>query len=155
MWQISKQSMICKWTNNSVFSLIAITSIIVVTVTAFYILSLNVQVIPLYFAMTRIENRNVWEEFQKQWFRMLRARIDWKSLLIPCAHANFVKNKSLIGYGKRNETSIEKSFVEYMKIRPAGQFSQIFIRTRTEDGSNKTIGGDFWMVSRVICTVSR
>ena len=98
--------MICKWTNNSVFSLIAITSIIVVTVTAFYILSLNVQVIPLYFAMTRIENnknRNVWEEFQKQWFRMLRARIDWKSLLIPCAHANFVKNKSLIGYGKRNE----------------------------------------------------
>ena len=90
---------------------------------------------------------NVEKEFQKQWFRMQRARIDWKSMLDTCAHVNSVKNKSLIGYGKINETSIKNTFVEYMNIRPVGQFSQVFIRTKTKDGRKKTIGGDFWMVS--------
>ncbi len=141
-------------------------SVIVMVLTASYMFYLHPQVLPVYSVMVRIENligsydpeRNnthrgninldyIEQEFQKQWFRMQRARIDWKGMLVPCGYVNSVKNKTLIGYGKINETSIKTSFVEYMDIRPVGQFSRIFIRTRTTDGRNKTIGGDFWMVS--------
>lgn len=97
--------------------------------------------------------KNVEKEFQKQWFRMQKARVDWEAMIAPCTYINSVKNKSLIGWGKINETSNQKSFVEYMDIRPAGQFSRIFIRTRTKDGRDKTIGGDFWMVSYTLIVI--
>ena len=94
-----------------------------------------------------VYEKSVEEEFQKQWFRMQKARVDWEAMIAPCTYINSVKNKSSFGWGKINETSNHTSFVEYTDIRPAGQFSRIFIRSRTKDGRNKTIGGDFWMVS--------
>ena len=86
------------------------------------------------------------QEFKRQWLRMLRARVDWKAILAPCL-GNTEWNKTNPGWGKANETSAEKSFIDFMDIRPAGQFSRIFIQTRTKDGKNKTIGGDFWKVT--------
>ena len=84
--------------------------------------------------------------FKRQWLRMLRVRVDWKAILAPCL-GNTEWNKTNPGWGKANETSAEKSFIDFMDIRPAGQFSRIFIQTRTKDGKNKTIGGDFWKVT--------
>ena len=143
--------------------LFAVLSVVVVIVTSYFMISLPVNVLPNYSAIvrnyinyvgnkTRVGNikgeYNIIErEFQKQWFRMLQARIDWERMLIPCGYVNSAKNKTLIGFGKINETSKGTSFVEYMDIRPAGQFSRLFIRTRTKDGRYKEIGGDFWMVS--------
>ena len=86
------------------------------------------------------------QEFKRQWLRMLKARVDWKAFLAPCL-GNTEWNKTNPGWGKANETSAEKSFIDFMDIRPAGQFSRIFIQTRTKDGKNKTIGGDFWKVT--------
>ena len=94
-----------------------------------------------------LDKVDVEKEFKKQWFRMQRARVDWKAMLVPCGYVNSVINRTMIGWGKINATSITKSFVDYIEIRPAGQFSRIFIRTRTKDGRKKAIGGDFWMVS--------
>ena len=155
MWHVTKGMIVSTRKLKSYWlfsSMLVIIIFLVATITfsVFYKIPFNVHVLPVYSAVMGIEDSgkaNVEKEFQKQWFRMQRARIDWKSMLIPCFHVNSVKDKSLIGYGKINETSIPKSFVEYMNIRPAGQFSQVFIRTKTNDGRNKTIGGDFWMVS--------
>ena len=151
MWHNTKAWTIHEWSKCSRFRTIAFITIIVLAVTSFYVVNVNI-FLPIYSTIVGFDNNirkvDVEKEFQNQWLRMQKARVDWKSLLTPCAHVNSVKNKSLIGYGKINETSIEESFVEYMNIRPAGQFSQVFIRTRTKDGRNKTIGGDCWMVSQ-------
>ena len=158
----NREGMIYKRQILSPRGLFAVLSVVVVIVTSYFMISLPVNVLQNYSAIvrnyinvrnkTRVNNirgeYNIIErEFQKQWFRMLQARIDWERMLIPCGHVNSAKNKTLIGFGKINETSKGTSFVEYMDIRPAGQFSRIFIRTRTKDGRYKEIGGDFWMVS--------
>lgn len=155
-----------RWKTSSLFLLVTVLSVFVIVATAFYLFSLH----PKFPVMINIgdhvgldniernstlgDNKNGgnidgdYIEFQKQWFRMQRARIDWEAMLNnSCGYVNSVKSKTLIGWGKINETSKEMSFVEYMDIRPAGQFSRIFIRTRTKDGRKKQIGGDFWMVS--------
>jgi hypothetical protein len=165
---ISKEGTIHKRQIFSPYCLVAVSSVAVVVVTLFFMVTLPVNVLPSYSAIivsvkdkiynaargnkSRVGNvdgdGNVIEkEFQKQMFRVFQARIDWEGLLIPCGYVNSAKNKTLIGYGKINETSRKTSVVEYIDIRPAGQFSRIFIHTRTKDGQNKTIGGDFWMVS--------
>lgn len=84
-------------------------------------------------------------EFRKQWLRMLKSRVDWEGILAPCI-GHMQLNNTMPGWGKVNETSGEESFIKFMDIRPAGQFSRIFIHTRTKDGRNKTIGGDYWRV---------
>ena len=85
------------------------------------------------------------KEFRKQWWRMQKQRIDWKQIISPCAD-HTVTGETLPGWGIENMTSLETSYVEYMEVRPAGQFSRFFIRTKTADNRNKTIGGDFWKV---------
>ena len=92
-----------------------------------------------------IGNNEVEKEFVKHWFRMQKQRVDWKQILAPCAN-NTVVGRTLPGWGKENATSLEKSYVQYMDIRPAGQFSRFFIRTKTNDGRYKVFGGDFWKV---------
>ena len=93
-----------------------------------------------------IGDNEVEKEFVNHWFRMQKQRVDWKQILAPCAN-NTVVGRTLPGWGKENATSLEKSYVEYVDIRPAGQFSRFFIRTKTNDGRYKVIGGDFWKVS--------
>ena len=85
------------------------------------------------------------KEFKKQWFRVQKQRVDWKQILAPCAN-NTIVGQTPPGWGKENATSLKNSYVEYMDIRPAGQFSKFFIRTKTDDGRHKVIGGDFWKV---------
>ena len=93
-----------------------------------------------------VNNNLIENEFKKQWFRIQKRRVDWKQILAPCAN-NTVLDQTLPGWGKEYETALNTSYVEYIDIRPAGQFSRFFIRTKTNDGRNKTIGGDFWKVN--------
>ena len=90
-------------------------------------------------------NSGLDNEFEKQWLRIQKDRVDWKQILAPCAN-NTILNQTLPGWGKENRTSLRTSYFDYIDVRPAGQFSRFFIKTKTNDGRNKTIGGDFWKV---------
>ena len=94
-------------------------------------------------AGTQTEQRN--NNFHYNWLRMHRSRINWREILKPCLdQMSWGSLKS--GWGKANRSSARTSYVSYMDIQPSGQFSRIFIHTRTASGQDKTIGGDFWRV---------
>ncbi len=97
-------------------------------------------------------NNEIENEFKKQWLRVQKHRVDWKQILAPCAN-NTVLGQTLPGWGKENETSLKTSYFDYIDVRPAGQFSRFYIRTKTKDGRNKTIGGDFWKVNNFLTIV--
>ena len=79
------------------------------------------------------------------WLRMPQARTDWRTLLDPCSdQVAWGTLKS--GWGKVNRSSANTSYVSYINIQPSGQFSRIFIQTRTANGQDKIIRGDFWRV---------
>ena len=83
--------------------------------------------------------------FHYNWLRMHRARTNWREILKPCSdQMSWGSLKS--GWGKVNRSSARTSYVSYEDIQPSGQFSRIFIHTRTASGQDKTIGGDFWRV---------
>ncbi|KAK2561129.1 hypothetical protein P5673_016270 [Acropora cervicornis] len=85
------------------------------------------------------------DDFRRDWFRQHRARVDWKSILKPCINNTqwgLVKKY----WGRENRSSARTSQVVYTDIRPAGEFSKIFIQSKTADNRTKLIGGDSWRV---------
>ena len=85
------------------------------------------------------------DDFRRDWFRLHRARVDWKTILKPCINNTqwgLVKKY----WGKENRSSARTSQVVYQDIRPAGEFSKIFIQSKTVDNRTKLIGGDSWRV---------
>ena len=85
------------------------------------------------------------DDLRDQWLRMHRARADWRALLKPCSD-QMAWGTFKSGWGKVNRSSARTSYLSYMDIQPSGQFSRIFIQTRTASGRDKIIGGDFWRV---------
>lgn len=98
---------------------------------------------PLY--LTSNVNRNTLQDFGRDWCRMRNARIDWKRIREPCEQ-NTVYEYSLPGWSKENRTNGRFSFLDFMDIRPAGEFSKVMIRTQTAYGLIKSVGGDYWRV---------
>ena len=84
-------------------------------------------------------------DFRRDWFRQHRARVDWKSMLKPCID-NTQWGLERKYWGKENRSSARTSQVVYIDIRPAGEFSKIFIQSKTADNRTKLIGGDSWRV---------
>ena len=85
------------------------------------------------------------DDFRRDWFRQRRARVDWESMLKPCINNTqwgLVKKY----WGKENRSSARTIQVVYQDIRPAGEFSKIFIQSKTADNRTKLIGGDSWRV---------
>ena len=85
------------------------------------------------------------QDFRREWFRQRRARVDWQSLMKPCIDNmawGLVKNH----WGKINRSSAIASEVVSWNIKPAGEFSKIFIQSKTSDNRTKLIGGDTWRV---------
>ena len=85
------------------------------------------------------------DDFRRDWFRQHRARVDWKSILKPCIN-NTRWGLEKKYWGKENRSSARTSQVVYQDIRPAGEFSKIFIQSKTADNRTKLIGGDSWRV---------
>ncbi|XP_015768064.1 PREDICTED: uncharacterized protein LOC107346763 [Acropora digitifera] len=85
------------------------------------------------------------KDFRRDWFRQHRARVDWKSILKPCIN-NTQWGLEKKYWGKENRSSARTSQVVYTDIRPAGEFSKIFIQSKTADNRTKLIGGDSWRV---------
>ena len=97
------------------------------------------------------------EDFRRDWLRQRRARVDWQEILRPC-HDNVAWGQVKDGWGKLNRSNANTSDTIFKDIRPAGEFSKIFIQSRTSDNRTKTIGGDSWRVyvrgpSSVVVTV--
>ena len=97
------------------------------------------------------------EDFRSDWLRQRRARVDWQEILRPC-HDNTAWGQVKDGWGKFNRSNANTSDITFKDIRPAGEFSKIFIQSRTSDNRTKTIGGDSWRVfvrgpSSVVVTV--
>ena len=84
-------------------------------------------------------------DFRRDGFRQHRARVDWESILKPCiSNTQWGLEKKY--WGKENRSSARTSQVVYQDIRPAGEFSKIFIQSKTADNRTKIIGGDSWRV---------
>ena len=49
-------------------------------------------------------------------------------------------------WGKTNRSNATTSDIIFKDIRPAGEFSKIFIQSKTLDNRPKVIGGDTWRV---------
>lgn len=85
-------------------------------------------------------------DFQWHWFRQRQARVDWRSFVWPCENYTRWDVEERRGWGKKNRTNANRSYVSFWDIRPAGEFSRIFVQSRTAEGHLKTFGGDFWRV---------
>ena len=86
-----------------------------------------------------------YQDFRSEWFRQRRARLDWRSMIQPCIDNlpwGLVKNQ----WGKTNRSSAAASEIVYQEIKPAGEFSKIFIQSKTVNNQTKLIGGDTWRV---------
>ncbi|KAK2560940.1 hypothetical protein P5673_016057 [Acropora cervicornis] len=87
----------------------------------------------------------LFRDFRRDWLRQRRARLDWQSMLKPC-HDNMEWGLVKKYWAKENRSSARTSEVVYKDIRPAGEFSKIFIQSKTADNRTKLIGGDTWRV---------
>lgn len=100
-----------------------------------------------YFPMlaTKTIKRNGLLEFRKNWCRVRRVATDWELLGTTC-EGNTKFGVDLPGWGIQNRTDPRSSFIPYMDIKPAGEFSRFSIQSQTHNGEPKTIGGDDWRV---------
>ena len=85
------------------------------------------------------------QDFRHEWFRQRRARVDWKNIIKPCAD-NMAWGLVKEHWGKTNRSNATTSDIIFKDIRPAGEFSKIFIQSKTSDNRTKFIGGDSWRV---------
>ena len=86
-----------------------------------------------------------YQDFRRQWLRQRRARVDWQSIIKPCKD-NMAWGQVPDGWSKLNRSSPVASEVVFWDIRPASEFSKIFIQSKTSDNRTKAIGGDTWRV---------
>ena len=94
---------------------------------------------------TETIKRNGLLEFRKDWCRVRRVATDW-GLLGETCEGNTKFGVDLPGWGIQNKTDPTKSFIPFMDIRPAGEFSRFSIQSQSYNGQHKTIGGDDWRV---------
>ena len=85
------------------------------------------------------------QDFRHEWLRQRRARVDWKNIIKPCAD-NIAWGSVKDHWGKINRSNATTSDITFKDIRPAGEFSKIFIQSKTSDNRTKLIGGDTWRV---------
>ena len=85
------------------------------------------------------------QDFRHDWLRQRRARVDWKSIIKPCAD-NMAWGLVKEHWGKTNRSNATTSYILFKDIRPAGEFSKVFIQSKTSDNRTKLIGGDTWRV---------
>ena len=85
------------------------------------------------------------QDLQNEWLRQRRARVGWKNIIKPCAD-NMAWGLVKDHWGKTNRSNATTSDIIFKDIRPAGEFSKIFIQSKTSDNRTKLIGGDTWRV---------
>ena len=85
------------------------------------------------------------QDFRNEWLRQRRARVDWKNIIEPCFD-NMAWGSVKEHWGKTNRSNAATSDIIFKDIRPAGEFSKIFIQSKTSDNRTKLIGGDTWRV---------
>ena len=66
-------------------------------------------------------------------------------MIKPCAD-NMAWGLVKDHWGKTNRSNATTSDIIFKDIRPAGEFSKIFIQSKTSDNRTKLIGGDTWRV---------
>ena len=133
-------------------SLLRITFALCFVVSFFFISSL-LKVTPsidsppiFYFAETnKTDETNEIDDFRREWLRQHRARSDWQAIIKPC-YDNMAWGKVKAGWGKVNRTNAFTSKIIFQDIRPAEEYSKIFIQSKTSDNRTKVIGGDTWRV---------
>ena len=77
--------------------------------------------------------------------RQRRARMDWQAIINPC-YDNMDWGKVKAGWERPNRINASTSEIIFQDIRPAGEYSKIFIQSKTSDNVTKVIGGDTWRV---------
>ena len=94
---------------------------------------------------TETELERFKKHFRFHWYRERKARVDWWAIMKPC-YDNMEWRQVKPGWEKHHRTDASKSLIISQDIQPAGQFSRLFIQSRTKEGRIKTMGGDSWRV---------
>lgn len=84
------------------------------------------------------------ENFQNDWCRMQRARLEWKDVLRPCWNSTVWGAPSRFGINQMSDP--QKSYISQWDIKPSGDFSRFFIQSVSVNNELKTIGGDSWRI---------
>ena len=84
------------------------------------------------------------ENFQNDWCRMQRARLEWKDVLRPCWNSTVWGASSRFGINQMSDP--QKSYISQWDIKPSGDFSRFFIQSVSVNNELKTIGGDSWRI---------
>ena len=90
----------------------------------------------------RLENLRL-KDFRRDWCRQRRARVDWQGMMESCK-GDMAWNP--VKWDKIHRSDASTSEIVFWDIRPAGEFSKIFIKSKTSDNRTKMIGGDTWRV---------
>ena len=85
-------------------------------------------------------------DFCREWLRQHRAHSDWQAIIKPC-YDNMAWGKVKDGWEIANRTDASTSEITFQDIRPAGEYSKIFIQSKATDNRAKVIGGDTWRVN--------
>lgn len=97
------------------------------------------------FSKKRKENTTATDKLlqtlRKQWKLYTQLDTDWKSILKPCEHDMLWKTKR----ATHQQTNIVTSSFT-TDVKPAREFSSIYIHTKAISGIDKTVGGDAWRV---------
>ncbi|XP_020916504.1 uncharacterized protein LOC110253894 [Exaiptasia diaphana] len=83
--------------------------------------------------------------FRFHFKRERKARTDWWGILKPCFN-NTDWGQVKPGWEKSQRTDASTSLIISQDIRPAREYSRLFIQTKTKDGRLKSFGGDSWRV---------
>ena len=95
---------------------------------------------PLY---TAIKKSMRLKDFQRDWLRQRRARVDWQGMMESCKDD---MAWDPVKWDKIHRSDASISEIVFWDIRPAGEFSKILIQSKTSDNRTKVIGGDTWRV---------
>ena len=84
-------------------------------------------------------------DFETNWCRLRHAKLDWRRYSAPCVETNWgIKNAGW--RHKTLRTCASHSFIAKWDIRPSGEFSRVFIQSKTASNHTKNIGGDSWRI---------
>jgi len=109
----------------------------------------NLNMVQIFSKPEMIHNSSIisrrFQDFRHEWLRQRRARVDWESMIKPCSD-NMAWGLIKKHWGKLNRSSARASEIVSWDIKPAGEFSKIFIQSKTSNNRTKLIGGDSWRV---------
>ncbi|XP_048586274.1 uncharacterized protein LOC116618598 isoform X1 [Nematostella vectensis] len=88
------------------------------------------------------QTRDFYREFEEDWCRERRARMDWRSMLSSCPGR--ARQWGVEMWPEWAGTASNYSYISWIDPKPLGHYTKIHIQTVSQTNRSKLIGGDSW-----------